>query len=251
MNAILGVQELLLKSQQFPPHEQSLLKSANSSAKSLLGIPNQVLDLSKIEAGKLTLNLEPCCLNSLIDDIHSAFSAVATKRNLNLHTSKDPRIAEALMIDALRLRRILQNLISNAIKFTKQGEIYFSISVLADDHADQLIEFRVIDAGIGMDVHEIEVALQAFEQIPRRSGHENGTGLGLTITIHLVTSMNSKLYFESAPGFGSNIYFSVALPRTSIAAAKNESSNFVDNTTRRLISKDLGKKRSNTASSYR
>jgi len=220
MNAILGVQELLLSSPQFPSHQKSLLKSAHTSAESLLGILNQVLDLSKIEAGKLTLNLEPCSLNTLIDDIDSSFSAIAKKQGLLLHTSKDPRIAEVLMIDSLRLRQILQNLISNAIKFTECGEIYFSISVLADDHAGQLIEFRVIDTGIGMGAEEIELALQAFEQIPGRSDQKNGTGLGLTITNHLVNSMNSQLYFESSPGFGSNIHFCVAFPRTSIAASR-------------------------------
>ena len=242
MNAILGVQELLLKSQRFPSHEKSLLKSANTSAKSLLGILNQVLDLSKIEAGKLTLNIEPCHLHSLIDDIDSAFSAVAAKQNLILHTSKDPRIAEVLMVDSLRLRQILQNLISNAIKFTKQGEIYFSISVLADDHAGQLIEFRVIDTGVGMNVQEIELALQEFEQVPGKGSHENGTGLGLTITNHLVTSMNSQLYFESAPGFGSNIHFCVALPRTTIAPIKNECSANTYTSSRRLVSKNIHKK---------
>jgi len=220
MNAILGVQELLLTSRQFPANEKSLLKSAHASAESLLGILNQVLDLSKIEAGKLTLNTEPCCLNTLIDEVDSAFSTVACKQNLILHTSKDPRIASVLMIDALRLRQILQNLISNAIKFTDQGEIYFSISVLADDHAGQLIEFRVIDTGIGMGKEELEIALQAFEQVPGKSAQQNGTGLGLTITNHLVSSMDSQLYFESAPGFGSNIHFCVAFPRTSIPASK-------------------------------
>lgn len=237
MNAILGVQELLLKNQEFPLQAKSLLKSANTSAKSLLGILNQVLDLSKIEAGKLTLNLEPCCLNSLINDIDSAYCAVAYKQNLILHTSKDPRIAEVLMVDALRLRQILQNLISNAIKFTHQGEIYFSISVLADDHAGQLIEFRVIDTGVGMRADEIELALQAFEQVPGKGIQENGTGLGLTITNHLVTSMNSQLYFESAPGFGSNIHFCVAFPRTSMAPSKNECSRSISNTSIKYASK--------------
>jgi two-component system sensor histidine kinase EvgS len=236
MNAILGVQELLLSSRQFPDKEKSLLKSAHSSAQSLLGILNQVLDLSKIEAGKLTLNLEPCCLNTLIDDIHSAFSTMANKQHLILHTSKDPRIATVLMIDTLRLRQILQNLLSNAIKFTDHGEIYFSISVLADDHAGQLVEFRVIDTGIGMGAAEIKLALQAFEQVPGKTDQHHGTGLGLTITNHLVSSMNSQLYFESAPGFGSNIHFCVALPRTSIAASKNH---LEDEGTipRRLVSK--------------
>ena len=223
MNAILGVQELLLTSKQFPSSEKPLLRSAHASAESLLGILNQVLDLSKIEAGKLTLNLEPYNLNNLIDEIDSAFSTVAIKQHLLLHTTKDPKIAEVLMMDALRLRQILQNLISNAIKFTEQGEIYFSITVLADDHAGQLIEFRVIDTGIGMGTEEIELALQAFEQVPNKADgnlgeQQQGTGLGLTITKHLVNSMNGQLFFESAPGFGSNVYFSVAFPRTTIAA---------------------------------
>jgi two-component system sensor histidine kinase EvgS len=237
MNAILGVQELLLNSQRFPLHEKLLLKSAHTSAESLLGILNQVLDLSKIEAGKLTLNLEPCCLNALINDIHSAYSTVASKQNLTLHTSKDPRIAEVLMIDALRLRQILQNLISNAIKFTERGEVYFSISVLADDHAGQLIEFRVIDTGIGMGADEIELALQAFEQIPGKREQENGTGLGLTITNHLVSSMNSQLYINSAPGLGSNIHFCAAFPRTCIAASRSRFSENSISSSKKLQSK--------------
>jgi two-component system, NarL family, sensor histidine kinase EvgS len=220
MNAILGVQELLLSSRHFSDNEKSLLKSAHTSAESLLGILNQVLDISKIEAGKLTLNLEPNCLHSLIDEIDSTFSTMAKKRNLVLHTSKDERIAPVLILDALRLRQILQNLLSNAIKFTDHGEIYFSITVLADDHAGQLIEFRVIDTGIGMGQDDIALALQAFEQIPGK-GEQNGTGLGLSITNHLVTSMSSQLYFESAPGYGSNVHFCVALPRTTIAASSN------------------------------
>jgi two-component system sensor histidine kinase EvgS len=235
MNAILGVQELLLSS-PLPANVKTLLKSAHSSAESLLGILNQVLDLSKIEAGKLTLNIEPCNLNALIDNIDSAFSTVAQKQNLRLHTTKDPRIAEVLMLDALRLRQILQNLISNAIKFTNHGEIFFSVSVLADDHAGQLIEFRVIDTGVGMGAEEIAIALQAFEQIPGNGEQNNGTGLGLTITNHLVSSMDSQLYFESAPGFGSNIHFCLAFPRTSIAAVRTSTPKNI-NCSRKLISK--------------
>lgn len=245
MNAILGVQELLLGSSQFPKKDKSLLKSAQASAESLLGMLNQVLDISKIEAGKLILNLEPCNLQQLVMDIHAAFATVAEKQCLVLHTSIDPRIAEVLMIDALRLRQVLQNLLSNAIKFTSEGEIYFSITVLADDHAGQLVEFRVIDTGVGMGSEQIELALQAFEQVPcmqesELCEHSRGTGLGLTITNHLVNSMNSHLYFESAPGFGSNVHFSVAFPRTSIAVSKASSFDFLMQSTRRLISKRPG-----------
>jgi two-component system sensor histidine kinase EvgS len=247
MNAILGVQELLLGSPQFPKKDKPLLKSAQASAESLLGMLNQVLDISKIEAGKLTLNLEPCDPHQLIMDIHAAFSTVAKKQNLLLHTSIDPRIGEVLMIDSLRLRQVLQNLLSNAIKFTSEGEVYFSITVLADDHAGQLLEFRVIDTGVGMGNDQIKLALQAFEQLPASqesylSEQKRGTGLGLTITNHLVNSMNSHLYFESAPGFGSNVHFSVAFPRTSIAAPQAASFDSFAGLSRSLISKKSGQK---------
>jgi two-component system sensor histidine kinase EvgS len=247
MNAILGVQELLLGSAQFPKKDKPLLKSAQASAESLLGMLNQVLDISKIEAGKLTLNLEPCNPHQLIMDIHAAFATVAKKQNLLLHTSVDPRIAEVLMIDSLRLRQVLQNLLSNAIKFTAEGEVYFSITVLADDHAGQLLEFRVIDTGVGMGSDQIKLALQAFEQLPATqesylSEQTRGTGLGLTITNHLVNSMNSHLYFESAPGFGSNIHFSVALPRTSVAAPQATGFDSLRTSSRTLVSKKSGQK---------
>jgi two-component system sensor histidine kinase EvgS len=247
MNAILGVQELLLGSEQFPQKDKPLLKSAQASAEALLGMLNQVLDISKIEAGKLTLNLEPCNPHQLIMDIHAAFSIVAKKEGLLLHTSIDPRIAEVLMIDSLRLRQVLQNLLSNAIKFTTEGEVYFSITVLADDHAGQLLEFRVIDTGVGMGSDQIKLALQAFEQLPATqesylSEQKRGTGLGLTITNHLVNSMKSHLYFESAPGFGSNIHFSVAFPRTSIAATQAADFVSLKSSTTGLISKRPGRK---------
>ena len=248
MNAILGVQELLLGSAQFPKKDKPLLKSAQASAESLLGMLNQVLDISKIEAGKLTLNLEPCNTHQLIMDIHAAFATVAKKQNLLLHTSVDPRIAEVLMIDSLRLRQVLQNLLSNAIKFTAEGEVYFSITVLADDHAGQLLEFRVIDTGVGMGSDQIKLALQAFEQLPATqepylSEQKRVTGLGLTITNHLVNSMNSHLYFESAPGFGSNIHFSAAFPRTSVAAPKTSGFDSPRSSYRALVSKKSGQKK--------
>jgi two-component system sensor histidine kinase EvgS len=185
---------------------------------------NQVLDLSKIEAGKLTLTPEPCCLKTLVEEIDAAFSIFASNRQLSMHTHLDLRIAEVLMVDSLRLRQVLNNILSNAIKFTNAGSIHFSIRILADDHAGQLIEFRVIDTGIGMNPADIAIALQPFEQV--RAQHQQpagntpqGTGLGLTITSHLIRSMDSHLYFDSEPGMGSNVYFSAAFPRTTQVAS--------------------------------
>ena len=224
MNAILGVQELLLKSPRLPDSEKPLLQSAHASAESLLGMLNQVLDLSKIEAGKLTLTPEPCCLKTLVEEIDAAFSIFASNRQLTMHTHLDLRIAEVLMVDSLRLRQVLNNILSNAIKFTNTGSIHFSVRILADDHAGQLIEFRVIDTGIGMNPADIAIALQPFEQV--RAQHQQqagntppGTGLGLTISSHLIRSMDSCLYFDSEPGMGSNVHFSAAFPRTTQVAS--------------------------------
>ena len=224
MNAILGVQELLLKSPRLPESEKPLLQSAHASAESLLGMLNQVLDLSKIEAGKLTLTPEPCCLKTLVEEIDAAFSIFASNRQLSMHTHLDLRIAEVLMVDSLRLRQVLNNILSNAIKFTNAGSIHFSVRILADDHAGQLIEFRVIDTGVGMNPADIAIALQPFEQV--RTQHQQhmgntpqGTGLGLTISSHLIRSMDSQLYFESEPGMGSNVHFSAAFPRTTQVAS--------------------------------
>jgi two-component system sensor histidine kinase EvgS len=224
MNAILGVQELLLKSPHLPDSEKPLLQSAHASAESLLGMLNQVLDLSKIEAGKLTLTPEPCCLKTLVEEIDAAFSIFASNRQLSMHTHLDLRIAEVLMVDSLRLRQVLNNILSNAIKFTNAGSIHFSIRILADDHAGQLIEFRVIDTGIGMNPADIAIALQPFEQVRAQNQQHagntpQGTGLGLTISSHLIRSMDSQLHFDSEPGMGSNVHFSAAFPRTTQVAS--------------------------------
>ena len=223
MNAILGVQELLLKSARFPASEKSLLKNAHRSAEGLLGMLNQVLDLSKIEAGKLTLNPLPHCLKTMITEIDATFSTLASKRGLQLISCLDPNIAEVLLVDALRLKQILHNLLSNAIKFTAEGSIYFSVNVQADDHAGQLIEFRVVDTGIGMTDAEINRALQPFEQVLKANDVLNndadyGSGLGLAISKKLIATMGGHLHFDSAPKMGSAIYFSSVLPRTTQSA---------------------------------
>lgn len=221
MNAVIGAQELLLKNTSLNSKQKSLLESAQSSAASLLGMLNQVLDVAKIESGKFTLEFEPVDLKQILFEINQTFSVYAHNKGLTLSTSIDPLIADVLLVDGLRLRQVLHNLLSNAIKFTEVGLIYIDVRILANDHAGQLIEFRIIDHGIGMSEDAIKRALMPFEQVHSHcaSGLESnpGTGLGLSISNHLVTLMQSQLIIESAPNLGTNIHFAVAFSRTGLA----------------------------------
>ena len=218
MNAVIGAQELLLKNSSLNQHQRELLQSAHTSAASLLGMLNQVLDIAKIEAGKFTVEHEPVDLKQILSEINQTFFGYAKNKGLHLASFIDPNIADVLLLDPLRIRQILHNLLSNAIKFTEQGLVFFEVRILANDHAGQLLEFRVIDQGIGMAKEDIERVQMPFEQIRSHlsANSESGssTGLGLSITNHLIGLMQSQLIIESAPNLGTSIHFVVAFSRT-------------------------------------
>ncbi|MEY2797439.1 MAG: hypothetical protein RLZZ119_920 [Pseudomonadota bacterium] len=218
MHAVIGAQELLLKNNALNQHQRELLQSAHTSAASLLGMLNQVLDIAKIEAGKFTVEHEPVDLKQILFEINQTFFVYAKNKGLHLASFIDPSIADVLLLDPLRIRQILHNLLSNAIKFTEQGFVFFEIRILANDHAGQLLEFRIIDQGIGMAKEDIERVQMPFEQIRSHlsANNESGssTGLGLSITNHLIGLMQSKLIIESAPDLGTSVHFVVAFSRT-------------------------------------
>ena len=218
MNAVIGAQELLLKNSALNHHQRELLQSAHTSAASLLGMLNQVLDMAKIEAGKFTVEHEPVDLKQILSEIHQTFFVYAKNKGLHLASFIDPNIADVLLLDPLRIRQILHNLLSNAIKFTEEGFVFFEVRILANDHAGQLLEFRVVDQGIGMANADIERVQMPFEQIRSHLSSNNesvsSTGLGLSITNHLIGLMQSKLLIESAPNLGTSIHFVVAFSRT-------------------------------------
>jgi two-component system sensor histidine kinase EvgS len=218
MNAVIGAQELLLKNSSLNQHQRELLQSAHMSAASLLGMLNQVLDMAKIEAGKFTVEHEPVDLKQILSEINQTFFGYAKNKGLHLASFIDPNIADILLLDPLRIRQILHNLLSNAIKFTENGLVFFEVRILANDHAGQLLEFRVIDQGIGMAKEDIERVQMPFEQVRSHlsTSSESGpsTGLGLSITNHLIGLMQSQLIIESALNLGTSIHFVVAFSRT-------------------------------------
>lgn len=226
MHAVLGVQELLLKSPSLKKDEKSLLLSAQHSASSLLELLDQILNLSKIEAGKSSIKKSPSNLTELMHHYSKPFIELAKQKGLQCEIQLDKAIAESLIIDPGIIRQILQNLLSNAIKFTTQGSIRITGQVLNNTYAEQLIQISIADTGIGMPKDEISRATKPYEQINTgNSTQSSGTGLGLSITIELLKSMSSELLIESHPGLGTTASFNLNLSRSS---AKPKAINEID-----------------------
>jgi two-component system, sensor histidine kinase and response regulator len=212
MNAIIGLSRLALK-QNPSVKQQDYLNKIQSSARTLLGIINDILDLSKIEAGRLEINNTIFNLDKLIQNISTVIGLRAQEKGLNLSFHRDPDVPLLLMGDPLRLGQILINLIGNAVKFTDVGEIVVEIKKTAKEkRKEAFLEFSIRDTGIGMTPEQTSVIFTPFAQadasMTRRYG---GTGLGLTISKQLVEQMGGTISVVSAPDVGSTFTFTVSL----------------------------------------
>ncbi len=217
MNAILGFAEIL-NGLISDPHHKEYLSSILSGGKSLLGLINGVLDLSKIEAGKM--DLEPSIVNpsSIFQEMEQIFSLKAAEKDLEFQIEIAPDLPKALLLDEIRLRQILLNLIGNAIKFTNTGYVKLSARKLDLDEIQSKIDliFSVEDTGIGIPQEQVNSSFEAFEQFSaHKSVKYHGTGLGLTITKRLVEMMNGEISVVSQERQGST--FSVILKRIDVS----------------------------------
>ncbi|NVO05120.1 MAG: response regulator [Rhodoferax sp.] len=211
MNAILGMLTLLERT-ELSAQQTDYLSKAKSASNSLLGLLNDILDLSKVEAGKMSLDLQAASVEALLRDISAILSASAGGKNLEVLFDLDPRVPAVLVMDATRLRQVLINLACNAIKFTPKGEVLVRIRLhaLHTSHAD--LEFAIQDSGIGI-ADEAQARLfteftQAESSTTRQFG---GTGLGLAISQRLVQLMGGRIFLRSKPGLGSVFSFSLLL----------------------------------------
>ncbi|MEO5365422.1 MAG: PAS domain-containing protein [Magnetococcus sp. WYHC-3] len=208
MNAILGMTELLAE-QDLGAEARSQVQLAHTAGEMLLSIINDILDLAKIEAGQLQLEQEPVDLPALVDSTLGLVAARARDKGLILTHNVSDRTPRWVSGDALRLRQVLLNLLGNAVKFTSAG----TISVSVQPAEDGIIVFSVQDSGIGIPPERLETIFDSFSQgdtsISRRYG---GTGLGLTISRHLVAIMGGTLSVTSLPGQGSTFTFTAQLP---------------------------------------
>ena len=229
LNAILGFTQLLEKDDSLPNKAKEYIKIINSSANTLLRIINDVLDLSKLDAGDFVIEKNEFDPNEVFFDIVSLFEAKVREKQINYKINID-KLPECIKSDEHRLKQVLANLIGNAIKFTPQkGEIIVSINVVEESEDKVKIRFSVKDSGIGIPKDKQKEIFKAFTQvdgsITRKYG---GTGLGLTISSRIVRKLGGFIEVESEEGKGSEFYFVLEFEKCKKKIKKiDEEHNFV------------------------
>ncbi|OAN44815.1 hybrid sensor histidine kinase/response regulator [Paramagnetospirillum marisnigri] len=218
MNGVLGMLHLLADS-PLSPEQRDQVETAQSSARSLLAILNDVLDFSKLEAGQLKIEATDFNLTRLVDECLALLRPGAQEKGLHLEGWIDAAVPREVVGDPTRLRQVLSNLIGNAIKFTAHGGVSLRVSLGDDGASLALLRFEVTDTGIGI-APEAAAGLfaefvQADSSISRRYG---GTGLGLSICKRLVEAMGGEIGLDSQPGRGSSFHFTVRVGLASVAS---------------------------------
>jgi len=217
MNGVLGMTDVLL-GMPLAPEPRQYVQTMRDSAESLLHVINDVLDFSKMEAGKLHLDLQPFAVRPLVGSVVETLAVQARRKGLCLACAVSPAVPERLVGDNDRIRQILINLVGNAIKFTEKGEVTITVAVVTPESdasepaGSAHVSFEVRDTGIGIPLDKQQLIFEAFTQADgsttRRYG---GTGLGLSISQRLVQLMQGRLQLESAPGAGSAFSFTLPL----------------------------------------
>jgi signal transduction histidine kinase len=207
MNGVLGALELL-RSSALDPQQRRLVKTAASSGESLMGILNDVLDHSKIEAGKLSLVRGPLSLHATAASVVALFRANAQAKGLSLVLDLEPMVGDRVLGDAQRLKQVLLNLVGNAIKFTERGGVSLRLSPRQAPDGQVRVRFEVIDSGIGIPRHALQRLFEPFHQIDgSRSRRTGGTGLGLAISQRIIEAMGGRIEVETQHGGGSSFHF--------------------------------------------
>ncbi len=209
MNAIMGFSELLLK-MELTPEVKDYVEDIKGAAHNLLVIINDILDISKIESGKMELVLESYYVENLLNDVSLIISNQAKKKGLEYNVKIDETIPKKLYGDKVRVRSILINILNNAVKYTKEGSVLFEVKGLEKKDGKVKLEFKVTDTGAGIKEEDKEKLFQSFSQIDRRIHYDvEGSGLGLAIVKGYVTLMDGEIRVDSVYGEGST--FTVVL----------------------------------------
>lgn len=206
MNAIIGLLQLL-EDTELQPRQRDFLNKIGSAADVLLNVLNDILDISRVEANKLELENKRFLLDQVLKKASDLFAYRAEEKAIQLYCTKDPSCPVSLKGDRLRLAQVLNNLLSNALKFTEKGRIH--LQVHSPPNSRQL-QFSVRDTGIGMNSHQCENLFKPFSQVDESASRRyGGAGLGLSICKNLVELMGGRLWVESEPGVGSTFHFTI------------------------------------------
>jgi PAS domain S-box-containing protein len=206
LNGVLGYAQLLQRDRSMNPTQREALEAISKCGSQLLDLINDVLDLSKIEAGRLDIEEGPTDLSKLITDLTYVVAESASRKGLELTMTVGADVPRCVVLDGRHLRQVLLNLIGNAIKFTAAGVVQLAIG-RTDEGA---LAFEVSDTGMGIEPEAVQAIFEAFVQT-KTGAEAGGTGLGLTICNHLIRKMGGELHVDSAPGEGSRFFFTLPL----------------------------------------
>ncbi|KYO52038.1 response regulator [Tistrella mobilis] len=218
MTGVLGMLDLLAAT-DLDGRQRRWVTAMRRSAEGLMTLLNDILDLSKVEAGRLVLHEEPVVIGRLLDDVVGLFEGRASQKGLNLSIRRGAAVPETVLADPMRLRQVLMNLVGNAIKFTETGFVEIRVDVKGEGDPPSFLSIAVADTGIGIAADALDAIFQPFVQATDRSDATtapndatppSGTGLGLAISRRLTTAMGGELTVDSLPGVGS--VFTIMLP---------------------------------------
>jgi signal transduction histidine kinase/DNA-binding response OmpR family regulator len=217
LNAILGFTSILKKSKNTSNKEKENLNVISKSANYLLGLINEILELSKIEAGKIEIKKSDFSFENMLDEVVSIIDQRAKSNGCKFKVNKSVDVPDFIYSDEQRLKQVLINLLSNSVKFTKNG----SITLVIYAKMNKLF-FEIHDTGIGIEQKNLEIIFKPFERIKTQNYNKNGTGLGLAITKELISLFGGNIYVKSEVNVGTSFYFSIEFEKSSAQKIKKQ-----------------------------
>ncbi|MGD8800673.1 MAG: ATP-binding protein [Desulfobacterales bacterium] len=225
LNAIIGYAQILKREKNLSKKQRERLRTIHSSGEHLLTLINDILDIARIESGRVQLQLAPIHLPSFIENIAAVTRARAEAKDLNVNIERSDTLPSFILADETRLRQILINLLDNAIKYTEMGQVTLRVKRVDDNEATNpkplepraLLRFEVEDTGIGISPKQFERIFVPFEQITDKENSAEGTGLGLSISHQFVQLLGGNLNVESQVGRGSRFWFEIEVPAIALA----------------------------------
>jgi len=209
MNSIIGFSDLLLQ-ENLPGELVDFAKTIKLNGESLLEIINQILDIAKVETGRMEVDIIECNLNELVDNVSQLLRPRVLDKGLKFNVSTEPKNLPYIETDSLKLRQIMVNILGNSVKFTEDGHVSFSVSVEKKNNSKAVLKVGVADTGIGIQPDKHKAIFESFTQadasMTRRFG---GTGLGLSLCKQMIELLDGEIWFESEPGKGTTFYFTI------------------------------------------